>query len=149
MFGLTKDPDAATLRHETIAESIGKLLLRITIGGLMLFHGVNKIQNGIGGITGMVQGAGLPGFLAYGVYVGEVVVPILIIIGLFTRMSSLILAFNMVVAIALAHAGDLFSIGGHGEWAIESPMLYLLPSIVIALLGPGRFAVHRRTGPLA
>ena len=32
----------------------GLLLLRLTIGGLMLFHGVSKLINGVGPISGML-----------------------------------------------------------------------------------------------
>ena len=141
MFGIG---DAA--RREVQLDHVGKLLLRLTVAGLMLFHGVDKAVNGIGGISGMLAGKGLPTFLAYGVYVGELVVPVLIIAGLFTRISSLIFAFNMLVAIALAHAGDLFSLGEHGEWAVELPMFYLLTAIAIVLLGPGRYAVKPTVG---
>lgn len=50
----------------------GKLALRLTFGGLMLFHGVAKIQHGVGWIAGALQEQGLPAFIAYGVYVGEI-----------------------------------------------------------------------------
>ena len=137
------------LANDSLPESLGKLVLRITIGGLMLFHGYAKIKNGVGGIEGMLQGHGLPTYLAYGVYVGEVVVPILMIVGLFTRLSSLVFVFNMVVAVALGHSADLLSLGEHGGWKIELPMLYLLGALTIALIGPGNFALGKKTGILA
>ena len=77
-------------------EDIGKLILRVSIAGLMLFHGFFKLFNGIDGIKFLVNQAGLPEFFAYGVYFGEIVFPILIIIGLFTRISSLFFALTMV-----------------------------------------------------
>jgi putative oxidoreductase len=137
------------LSDDSFSESLGKLLLRITIGGLMLFHGCAKVQGGVGGIAGMLEGHGIPTFIAYGVYVGEILVPILMILGLYTRLSSLIFVFNMIVAIALAHSGDLLSVGEHGGWKVELPMMYLLGALSIALLGPGNFAVGKKTGPLA
>ena len=148
MFKKEDHDDAETLL-EPIHDSLGKFFLRLTVGGLMLFHGVAKLRGGIEGIEGMVTGAGLPAALAYGVYIGEVVVPVLIILGLWTRLSALVMAFNMVVAIGLAHAGDLFSIGEHGEWAIEAAAFYLFTSLCITLLGPGAYAVGRKTGLFA
>ncbi|MEO0532108.1 MAG: DoxX family protein [Planctomycetota bacterium] len=124
-----------------ISEDIGKLLLRVTLGGLMLFHGVAKITGGIDGISGMLTANGLPAAMAYGVYVGEVLAPLLILIGLLTRLSSGVLAFNMVVATLLAHSGDLLKIGEHGGWAVELQMLYLLPAVALVFLGPGHFSV--------
>ena len=134
---------------EPLSTSSGKLLLRVTVAGLMLFHGIDKLQNGIGGIEKMVTGANMPSWIAYGVYVGELIAPTLILVGLWTRPAALIFAFNMVVALFLAHRGDFTRLGSHGEWAVESPMFYLLTAICIILLGPGRFCLGRKTGPLA
>lgn len=130
---------------EAKLENIGKLLLRITIAGLMLFHGLAKLTGGleaIEGIEGMLAGYGLPKFIAYGVYIGEIVAPLMMLAGVYTRIASLVFVFNMLVAIGLAHAGDVFSMGPHGGWAIELQMLYLLGALVIALIGPGAYAVR-------
>lgn len=144
-----KDDDDFEKIDESINESLGKLVLRLTVGGLMLFHGVAKIYGGIGPIEGMLAGVGLPAMFAYGVYVGEIVAPILMILGLWTRPAALVFAFNMVVAIGLAHRGDFFSLGPYGGWAVELAAFYLLASVVVVLIGPGRFAVGRKTGAFA
>lgn len=133
---------------EPFSQAAGKLLLRLTIAGLMLFHGVAKLFGGVEGIEGMLASQGLPTVFAYGVYVGEVVVPVMMILGVFMRLASLVFAFNMAVAIALAHSGDVFSLGEHGGWAIELQMLYLLGAVAIALLGAGRFAIRDKDGLL-
>jgi putative oxidoreductase len=57
------------------ATIFGKLLLRLAVGGLMLFHGLHKLFGGVGFISGMLVEKGLPGFIAYGVLIGEVVAP--------------------------------------------------------------------------
>ena len=49
---------------------IAKLLLRLSLGVLILFHGVHKLIYGIDGVKAMVVAHGLPSFFAYGVYVG-------------------------------------------------------------------------------
>ena len=51
---------------------LGRLLLRLTLGFCVLFHGIAKIQGGVEGIAHDLIALGLPGFIAYGVYVGEV-----------------------------------------------------------------------------
>ncbi|MCC7422498.1 MAG: DoxX family protein [Planctomycetaceae bacterium] len=63
------------------SDDTGKLLLRLMIGGLMLFHGVFKVQNGIGKLSELVVARGLPSALTYGVHVGEVLAPLMIILG--------------------------------------------------------------------
>jgi putative oxidoreductase len=115
---------------------LGYHLLRISVAVLMLFHGVAKITGGVDGIKGMLGGAGLPQALAYGVYVGEVIAPLLILIGLWVGPAALIMAVNMLFAIFLAHSGDIFQVTGTGAWAIELQMLFLIGSLVIALQAP-------------
>lgn len=127
-----------------MADDTGKLILRITLGVLILLHGIAKITGGIGGIEKMVTGAGLPGFFAYGVFIGEVLAPILLIVGFYSRISAGVIAINMVVAIALAHMNDLFVIGKTGGWALELQGMFLFTAIALALTGPGRFSVNRR-----
>jgi putative oxidoreductase len=125
-------------------DDIGKLILRLTLGILMLLHGIAKLRYGVAGIEGMVESHGLPGFLAYGVFVGEIIAPLMVIAGWHARAGGLIMAFNMVVAIALAHGSQLFDLGKQGGWALELQGFYLFTAIVIALIGPGRFALNRR-----
>lgn len=127
-------------------DDIGKLLLRLGIGVLILFHGVDKAINGISFIEGMLGARDLPSFVTYGVYIGEIVAPILIILGLFTRYAGMILAFDMFVAILLVHAGTIFTLGSHGEWSIETPLLYMLGAVTIALLGAGRYSIDHTIG---
>lgn len=136
----------STLPPESAAESAGKLILRCTVAALMLFHGVAKLQNGIGSIEDMLTDQGLPTMLAYGVYVGEVVAPLLMLVGWLTRISAAVFAFNMVVAIALGHPGEIFALGQFGGWAIELQMLYLLGAVSVVCLGPGRFALGKTRG---
>ena len=122
----------------------GRFVLRLALGGLMLFHGIAKARGGVSGIESAVVAKGLPAALAYGVYVGEIVAPLMILLGFFVRTGALILAFNMLMAIYIAHANDVFSLDPRsGGWVIELPMFYLLGAIALALLGGGRIALRR------
>jgi len=123
-------------------EDIGKLVLRLTLGILLIMHGVAKILGGVGGISGMLQNVGLPGFFAYGVYIGEVLAPLLVILGLYARIGALIIVVNMVAALYLAHLGDLFSLGQGGGWKLELQGFFLFTALAVALIGPGRFSVR-------
>lgn len=123
---------------------IAKLILRLTLGIMILFHGVDKIINGISGVKYLITNAGLPEFLAYGVYIGEIVVPILIVLGLYARAASLILALNMFLAIFLAYGNSLFELGKHGAPVFELPFLYLILSILVYLLGTGKYGVNAK-----
>lgn len=129
-----------------MTDDMGKLVLRLSVGVLMLLHGIFKLQNGVGGIAGMLGSQGLPGFLAYGVYLGEVVGPVLVIIGLYTRVGAILIIGNMLVALALAHSQELFSLGSMGGWALELQGMFLFGAVAIALLGAGKYSVGGVSG---
>lgn len=122
----------------------GKLVLRLALGGLILLHGIDKLMHGIGPIEGMVTGAGLPALFAFGVYIGEVVAPILVLLGLYARIGAILIAINMVVALFLAHRGDLLTLNAHGAWAVELQGMFLFTAIALALMGPGRIGINSR-----
>lgn len=125
-------------------DDLAKLMLRVGVGGLMLFHGFHKVIHGIGGVKALVAKAGLPEVVAYGVYLGELVAPLLLLLGIYSRASAGVVALTMMGAIYLAHADALLALGKHGAPAIELPLLYLLSALCIMLLGPGRYAINSR-----
>ncbi len=125
---------------------LGKLVLRVVLGVLILFHGVSKLIHGPGYIIGVVEGAGLPSFLAYGAYVGEVLAPILLLIGWWTRVGALIIAINMLVAIGLVHMGQLATLADTGGWALELQGMFFGTALAIMLLGAGRYSLGGSNG---
>jgi len=125
-------------------EAIGKLILRLALGVIVLLHGIAKLRGGIDGIEQMVQGHGLPAFLAYGVYLGELVGPGLLIVGFYARVGAALIALNMLVAIFLAHAAQILTLGPQGGWALELQGMLLFGAIASMLLGPGRPAINDR-----
>lgn len=126
-----------------MSENIGKLLLRVMVGGMMLFHGVHKVLHGIDFIKGLVHAQGLPEVLAYGVYVGEVLAPVLLIFGWKSRIWASVIVINMLVALYLTQMGAFFTLGTHGSWGVELPMFYLISALSIVFLGSGKYAVQR------
>ncbi len=129
-----------------MTEDIGKLVLRLALGVLMLLHGISKVVNGVDGIVGMVTGLGLPAAVAYGVYLGEVVGPLLVIVGLYTRVGALLIAGNMLFALLLAHRAELFTLAPTGGWALELQGMFLFGAVAALLLGAGRFSVGGTSG---
>jgi putative oxidoreductase len=121
----------------------GKLLLRLAVGALVLLHGIAKVIGGPDYIVGLVEKTGLPGSLGYAVYLGEVVAPIAVILGVWTRLAALVVAGNMLVAIALVHMNELFLLSKTGGWAIELQAMYLFAALAVAMIGPGRYALTR------
>jgi putative oxidoreductase len=122
---------------------LAKLLLRLSLGILILFHGIHKVIHGIGGIKSMMDATIFPSFFAYGVYVGELIAPIFIILGLYARVAAGVLAFNMFVAIYLAYGFSL-SLSKHGGVTWELPFVYFVMSILVVLLGSGKYSVNSK-----
>lgn len=124
-------------------DDLGKLILRVTVGVLMLFHGIAKVMHpdSLDFIRMGLSGAGLPEAVAYGVYIGEIVAPLLLIIGICSRWGGMLIVLNMLFAIGLAHMGDLFALTDHGGYRLELQMFYLLGGLAVMFLGSGRYAV--------
>ncbi len=122
-------------------QDAARLLLRVVLGILILLHGISKIKGGPGFILDVVDKAGLPEPFGYLVYVGEVLAPALVLIGLWTRAAALVIAINMVFAVLLVHTGQLFSLSDSGGWALELQALFLATAIAVVLLGAGRYSV--------
>lgn len=124
-------------------EDMAKLVLRFAVGFLMLFHGVAKVTHGVGFLEGMFSSMGLPAFFAYGVYIGEIVAPIMLIVGYKVRIASILIIGTMLVAIAMAHSGDIFALTKHGAWAIEILVFYILAATAILFQGAGKYSIDK------
>jgi len=124
----------------------GKLVLRAALAILILFHGVAKLSGGIGFVGDMLAKAGAPAFLGYLVYVGEVIAPLMILAGIFTRPAALVVAGNMIVAVLLVHVSQLFTLADTGGWALELQGMYFFAALAVALLGAGRYSLGGGAG---
>lgn len=124
----------------------GKLILRVLVGTLLFFHGVNKLQHGYGFVEQMLVKAGFPGYLSHGILVGELLAPFFMILGLYTRQAALVQVVVMAMAIYLVHTKELFSVTAHGGYALELQAFYLFGSLAVFFFGAGRFTVTRRGG---
>ena len=127
-----------------MANDLGKLILRLTLGVLILLHGIAKISGGTAGIEKMLVANGLPGFLAFGVYVGEILAPILVLLGFYARVGAAIIVVNMLFAILLVHRADLFLLTKTGGWALELQAFFLFTALALVFMGPGRLSINHR-----
>lgn len=128
------------------SSDLGKFLLRLAVGGLMIGHGINKITNGIDFVEASLAAKDMPTWIAYGVYVGEILAPVLLIVGFKTRLAALILAGNMAFAVYLVHMDDLFKLAGSGAPALELQLFYFLGGLSIMLIGPGGMSLDEKRG---
>lgn len=92
----------------------------------------------------MLGKAGLPEALSYGVYLGEVVAPLMLIAGFRSRIAALFVAATMAVVIFFVQRGQLGQITQTGAWALEVQALFLCGSLAIFFAGAGRYAVSSK-----
>jgi putative oxidoreductase len=125
-------------------DDVGKLTLRLTLGVLILLHGIHKIlyPAALGFIESRLGSLGLPHGMAYLVYVGEVVAPVMLILGVYSRVGGLLVMINMIFALVLVHGTQLLTLGKSGGWAVELEGVYLLCGLTVLMLGSGKVAIR-------
>jgi putative oxidoreductase len=127
-------------------DDLSRLLVRVTCSGLLFLHGSNSAINGIQHVKDMVRNAGLPEFIAYGNLVGEVVAPIFMFIGYKSRIAALIVAFNMLASVLIAHRDIAFARNDFGGWMIELNVFYMMTALAVFFAGSGKYSLSRGRG---
>lgn len=122
---------------------LGILLLRIVTGGLMLFYGIAKLTHGHDFIRQILAEKGLPEFLWMGVPVGEVLAPLLLILGVFSRLSGLMIAVVMAFALYLAHGMSAFALNENGGLDGELGLLYMFAGSALFFIGGGKYVLYK------
>ena len=128
----------------TSAPSFAPLALRIPIGIILMAHGSQKLFGWFGGYglegTGQwMASIGLtPGYLmALMAGSSEFFGGLLIIIGLLTRPTALVLSFTMVVAIFSVHIGNGLFLSNNGY---EFGLALLAATVSLAVSGAGKLS---------
>ena len=119
------------------------LTLRVLVGALIMLHGFGNLFSGYAFITQVLDKAGIPGFFAFGAFVGEIIAPIFLIIGFRTRLASLTIAATMFIAVILVHGGEVFALNQFGGWAIELQAFYFFGAVALFFSGAGSIAVSK------
>ena len=122
-------------------KNLSILLLRATISFTMLIYGIDKITNGTQFIGSLLDDYGLPTILANGVFIGEVVAPLMLLLGYRTRLAGLVFAFNCLLAILMAQTQNLLTLNQHGGWSLDLLFIYLVAGIAFYFGGGGQYAL--------
>ena len=109
----------------------------------MLLHGYSKIKYGLSSIEILLVKNNLPAMLAYCVYLGEVLAPILLIIGFKTRFAAFLIFVNMIAAVYLAHSNDVINFSQSGGLVLELQFFYIFTALSLMFMGAGKFSVDR------
>jgi putative oxidoreductase len=116
------------------AINAGLLILRVGLGVLMAPHGYDKVKNFDTYSAQFINFLGLGSKVSLGLDIfAELVCAVLVIFGLFTRLACVPLIIAMLVAVFMAHNGEIF---GQGEHA----MLFAVGFLTVFITGPGRYS---------
>lgn len=139
MIGSTSEARVADIRQD-----VAKLVLRVSVAGMILLH-TWAVVNGEQAIRDTLTRWNLPIGLAWMAVIFEGVAPIMVILGVYTRIGAWMMTFWMVMAFLLAHidTGHIFELAQNGVgWRVEGPFFFLSCSLCVALLGAGRFGFN-------
>ena len=121
-------------------KSFGLLILRISIGTMLIHHGYEKPADIQNFADAFVRHIGLP-FPILSSYIAaysEIYGSWLVIVGLFTRFAALSIVGT--IGVAIYHA---IVTAGFNIYLLELLILYMGGSLCILLLGSGDFALDR------
>lgn len=118
----------------------GPLPLRILAGTAFILHGYPKFGN-IAGVQGFFASLGIPGELALPVALLETIGGILLILGVLTRVSGILLAIEMTLISVIVKLQNGF-LGGQGRSGFELELLLMAMSASLVLTGPGRISIE-------
>ena len=126
------------LNSEPIALDFGLLLMRVMAGGGMFYaHGWNKLVHFSDKMDSFSDPLGIgPTFSLILVVFAEAICSLLVMLGLWLRVSTIPVIVAMIVAAFVSHAGDPF-----GDR--ESALFYLAAFMTLFFTGSGRFALDR------
>ena len=108
--------------------------LRAAVGVIFIVHGSGKFNPGF---LGFMEMLGLPPEMQIPIALAETVPGILLLIGVFTRLSASLISIVMLGAIFyVKQAGSLT-----GERGFELDLILLAACLVVMIAGPGRISI--------
>ena len=120
--------------------SFALLLLRLSLGGLMIPHGYQKLMNFAAKSSGFTDPFHIGGPASMGLTIfAEFFCAIFILVGFATRFSCIPLIIAMAVAVFHAHKGQIL-----GD--AETATLFMMGYTALLFAGPGKFSVDRLIG---
>jgi len=119
---------------EKVLNDVVFMGLRSAIGVIFIVHGIGKFNPGF---TNFLSNMGLPAEMQIPIALAELVPGILLIVGVFSRLSASLLSIVMLGAIFYVKGAQSLT----GDGGIEIDLILLASSIVIMIVGPGRISL--------
>ena len=118
-------------------QPLGLLVLRLTLGAIMIAHGFPKVFGGAHHHVEVVRSLGIPGWMAYLSTAAEFGGGIFLIVGFLTRFAALCVLIDMLVAIFAVHWKNGFL--GQGNY--QFPLALATIAFSLVLFGAGPIAI--------
>ena len=114
------------------------LLLRLALGIIFISHGYPKLFTHLHETLGAFEHMGFPPYFAYIAGVLEFFGGLLLIVGLFTQIASLLLAIEMAVAVCRVHLpqGTILAVKNY-----EFPLALAAGAFALAAIGAGSISL--------
>ena len=127
-----------------LTQSVGVCVLRLVYGTIFVFHGWEKVSDGVAQFTPMVAKLGFPQphVFAWCAALAELLGGLSVGLGLYGRAGALFIAVNMSVAVFMVH----LSHGLSGPGGFEFPLTLLAASLLFVLAGTGPLSLDRLWG---
>jgi putative oxidoreductase len=143
----------STMAAQSGGEDLGKVILRVLVGGLIIFHGL-ALATGDMGVPNNLARWHLPTQLMWIGFLAEFVGGLAMVLGAYARLGGLTVGVFMLIAIIMAHSGLMgsanhwFMVGnnpGGTHWDhyfLETQFFYMFGAFAVALLGAGRYGLN-------
>jgi putative oxidoreductase len=128
------------VRYLDRLQPLALLFMRLALGAIMIAHGYHKVFGGLHHHAQMVSSLGLPAWLAYVSAFTEFFGGLLILVGFFTRVASLAVCVNLVVAIWKVHLHNGL-VGSPERPGYEFPLAAAALAFALIFFGGGPIAV--------
>ena len=119
---------------EKILNDVVFIGLRSAVGVIFILHGISKLDPGF---ANNLPNMGLPAEMAIPIALAELIPGILIVLGVFSRLSASLISIIMLGAIFMVKGAQ--SITGKG--GVELDLILLASVLVIMIVGPGRISL--------
>lgn len=131
------------MRYLDRLQPLALLIMRLTLGAVMIGHGYHKVFHGLQQHVHFVASLGLPAWMGYLSAFSEFFGGLLVIIGLFTRAAAFAICIDLSVAIAKVH----FHNGLLGEHGYEFPLALAALAFALIFFGGGSIALDHIRAP--
>ena len=125
-------------------EDLGKFIVRMVVPGMLIFHGLHFLTGETNQLN-TLGGVGIPAFIGYpSAVLLEVICPILVMLGIYTRIAAAGMLLFMTFVIGLVHFNDhLYTLAAGGDaYRLEVQFLYFWGSMAIVFLGGGKLGLN-------